>query len=846
MSEKLFPFVIPWDDSSENITNISGWIEKPAGKNGFITVKEGKFYTGDGKRIRFFGTNLTFGACFPEKDVAEKVAKRMARFGINIVRFHHMDSRYAPNGILDPTYKDKLHLDPGQLDKLDYFIYQLKKNGIYVDLNLKVSRKLTDAEGFPDWEKLPVMDKGVDIFEHRMIGYQKIYARDLLTHLNPYTGTRYVDEPAVAIIEINNENSLFLSWWRGWRTRNDKLPEHYTKELNLLWNLFLKRKYGSTSFMNLPGKQDLKEDLLEGKEWSLHTFRKAKAEIHRDTEEPYGEALKIIIDNPGLEGLDVQVSSEVNLKGKIPYTLSFWAKADKPRGLVFYIREPRFKEPTEFIYFVSVFKIFKLSSDWKRCEFSFELPENLDGAELVFTPSTRARGNIWISSISLRPGGSYGLKDGESIEKGNISLLDRNSFSRRSPQLQRDFLEFLWTLEEKYYTEMYRYIKENLKAKPLVAGTQLRYSIFPIQAKLDFIDAHAYWQHPRFPVKPWDPENWIVPNLSMVNSKGGTLRALASMRVNGYPYTVSEYNHPAPNTYSSEGFLLLAAYAAFQDWDGVFSFAYCNRVNGWKMRYIPNFFNVSAHPTKLVTLPASAAMFLRGDVEPGKVTVKGVFDKESILEVLRTRGPAGLSIYALGAPLATILKHKVALRYGEEKQDCVVTDVHDKDKVIISDTNQLVWDLSIPDAGYVTVNTRKSKMLVGFIRKRTFNLGEVKISPGETMQDWACITLTVMEGEDFSSSNRILVTATGYVENTNMGWNEEKNSVGTRWGEPPSLVEGIPAKITLPVPAERVKVYALDEKGFRKTEVPVEEDKGKATFMIGPQYKTLWYEIETK
>ena len=38
----LFPFVISFD-APDNITNISKLIDAPAGKNGFVRVKDGKF-----------------------------------------------------------------------------------------------------------------------------------------------------------------------------------------------------------------------------------------------------------------------------------------------------------------------------------------------------------------------------------------------------------------------------------------------------------------------------------------------------------------------------------------------------------------------------------------------------------------------------------------------------------------------------------------------------------------------------------------------------------------------------------------------------------------------------------
>src|SRR5207302_5569479 len=130
-ADELFPFAPPWDDASPSATNISAWLEKPAGAHGFVVARDGHFFAGD-KRIRVFGVNVAFGGNFPTHADAEKVAARMAKFGINCVRFHHMETSTAPNGIVQ---NDKRTLDPEALDRLDYFIEQLKKNGVYANLN---------------------------------------------------------------------------------------------------------------------------------------------------------------------------------------------------------------------------------------------------------------------------------------------------------------------------------------------------------------------------------------------------------------------------------------------------------------------------------------------------------------------------------------------------------------------------------------------------------------------------------------------------------------------------------------------------------------------------------------
>jgi hypothetical protein len=108
--------------------------------------------------------------------------------------------------------------------------------------------------------------------------------------------------------------------------------------------------------------------------------------------------------------------------------------------------------------------------------------------------------------------------------------------------------------------------------------------------------------------------------------------------------------------------------------------------------------------------------------------------------------------------------------------------------------------------------------------------------------------MTAMEGDLSAAPFRLLITATGYAENTKMGWkNPEKTSVGKNWGEAPSLVEGIPARITLPLPAKNVEAWALDERGQRKTKLPAQaSENGNTIIAIGPQWQTLWYEVEAK
>lgn len=195
--------------------DVSFLLDAPAGNHGFIQVKDGHLATGEGKRIRFWGVNITDWSKgsrqIPSKRDAAFWAATLARFGVNCVRFQFLDFE-SPRGLINSHRKDTRALDPEQLDREDFFVYQLEKRGIYVDFNLLVGRPFKAADGVHDAGLLRQGAKGTSLFDPTMIELQKEYARQLLGHRNSYTKLKYTDDPAIAIVEINNENALNIGY----------------------------------------------------------------------------------------------------------------------------------------------------------------------------------------------------------------------------------------------------------------------------------------------------------------------------------------------------------------------------------------------------------------------------------------------------------------------------------------------------------------------------------------------------------------------------------------------------------------------------------------------------------
>lgn len=817
-SADRFPFVIPWDDATPTIVDLSAWNEKPAGKDGFVVAKDGHLFAGE-KRIRFFGVNFCFGANFPDKEAAPKIAARLAKLGVNCVRFHHMDMQSAPAGIFA---NDGVALDPERLERLDFFVAQLKEQGIYTNLNLHVSRTHPDR---PPAEKTgnPVFDKGVDNFSAAMIALQKDYARALLTHVNPHTGNAYAQEPAVAFVEINNENALLHEWHTGGL---DGIASVYREELSTLWTQFLSGR-GSDDELRRRFAEGAREAgsemLLAGSThshsgWAIEEHEGAKASV-RVT----GDVMELTTSGAAKEPWHAQMTRgwlQVN-EGE-GYTLRFRAKSGGTERIQVVLSQAH--EPWQPFDSREVV----LGPEWQ--DFSVDLRATSDdkNARVSFSGLARTVPTTFaFTGFSLRRTAVDGTIARNAA--GKFAAFTRADFARRTPGAQEEWMRFLWSAEEGYWPAMRRFLREDLGVRALVIGTQLGWSPFPIQQTMDVLDSHAYWQHPEFPGRSWDPANWKIKNLPMAGAPGGgTLPPLALQRVDDKPYLCTEYNHSAPNSYDAETFPLLCAYAALQDWDGVFAFAYSHRTDEWDKRYVSSFFDIDQHPTKLATLPAALSLFRRGDVSVARESsIAAIHINDAILQAGRTGPRLGAELF--GVKSAEALIRRVGVRQADGEN--FAARPAPGGPSFTSDTNELTWNT---EKRVVLINAPRSKGVIGEGKGRSYDLGDVKIA---VQSDWACVQATVVEGESFAKARKILITAVGSVENTGMKWHDaDKTTVGQDWGKAPSLVEGIAATLTFP---SAKKAWALDERGKRRGEVPVRD----GVIVLKPGAHAVWFEV---
>ena len=206
----LKPFVMDHRRGGSSLADVSFLLDPPAGKDGFISHPGRPFRPARRPAHSFLGRaphRLEPGLhpAAPERrclDVRGHPGALRRRIWSGCTS--SIWPRRAASST--PRSTDSRSFDRDQLDRLDFLIAELKKRGIYVDLNLNVGRSYKAGDGVRDFDKIR-WGKGLTLFDPRLIELQKEYAKNLLTHVNPYTRTEYRNEPAIAIVEILNENA---------------------------------------------------------------------------------------------------------------------------------------------------------------------------------------------------------------------------------------------------------------------------------------------------------------------------------------------------------------------------------------------------------------------------------------------------------------------------------------------------------------------------------------------------------------------------------------------------------------------------------------------------------------
>jgi hypothetical protein len=468
-----------------------------------------------------------------------------------------------------------------------------------------------------------------------------------------------------------------------------------------------------------------------------------------------------------------------------------------------------------------------LTPEWQWVDLSFRPQGTIAGEGRINFGLRNVPGIVEIADLSLTAGAApMTLAANQTLEQGTIPTVPGESGSPAG----EDFLRFLADTDRATAHALATFIRKELGLKSMLVDTQASYGglegLRREIADSDFVDMHAYWQHPDF-AAGWSKLRFHIDNTTQAAAPdGGALGSLAVYRVAGKPFTVGEYNVPAPNDTASEMLPMYSTIAALQDWDAIYAYTYLDFSAEWDADHLLGFFDLAGNPGAQSFLPVAALAFRKQLLAPATIAARLALpvglDKdpplvgESALAKLWT---------AAGLPPALLSSRRLEIVPNGRRPPPAAPTNH---------ADQLRWDAA---AARFTVDAPALRVAAGRLAGTAFDLGDVHFAVGELPRGDASIALVALDGLPLATSKEMLLVAAARVENTGMQWNDTRTGL-VSWGHGPALAEYVPLTITLPWPSARAE--RLDPTGAIAAPLAVEEASGKSILHLDRE-PSLWF-----
>lgn len=379
------------------------------------------------------------------------------------------------------------------------------------------------------------------------------------------------------------------------------------------------------------------------------------------------------------------------------------------------------------------------------------------------------------------------------------------------------FLRFLHGLQDAVLAEQIRFVKDELGVKAMV--TSLNYiSDIPLtllRKRFDLVDNHAYFDHPGFPEKQWSLP-YSYRQQSAIERMASVPRGLMASRLPGKPFIVTEFNYCNPNVFRAEGGPLIGGYAALQDWDALYRFAWSHGSGSIYKLGGAYGFDAANDPMAQLTDRIAIAMFRRGDVEPAKVTYAYEVPQDCFEQKLTGGFPAFFQNLGLVAgigsvpqgdrsvPKGTVELSPEAARNPGALKDARIAKLWreaNEKRIAVSATGQLRLDAN---ANSFTVTTPRTESVT--LKSGSLAAGTLRVKDASCFQTVAAISL---DGKPLDASDSVLVVQLTNIANTGLLFTNESKTVVTKTGGLPLLVQKGSALVEL-ASRRPYKVTALD------------------------------------
>ncbi|MCS6965752.1 MAG: hypothetical protein NZ473_03170 [Candidatus Kapabacteria bacterium] len=825
----------------------------------WLQIRDGDLTDSRGVPQRFIGAVLYFTACFPDSLTAVRAAARLHALGFNAVAIRGIDiSNWNPASILR-SGTSSTELDPNQIQRLDWFLYQLKRHGIRVYLALHSRWTPRRDDGVARWDSVPSGGKVLLYTDPAFQQRHRQIVRMLMEHVNPYTGRAYKADPTIAWVELSEENSLPYYWLINRLHYPGGMLSHYhSRQLDTLFNRFLLRKYGSDAGLRsawFTPAADTQNFIRDGgfedefnPAWVFNANTGVAQAVFRfaeldKREGRYAGQIRIAQTNGSPSAVYLYTGTQT-AQGRL-YELRFWARASHAnRRFRFLIYNGEFPYQGLGLYVDTA-----LTATWVEYRFRFRATDSAPGARLLFYFG-QDTGDVFLDAVQLRMLNEAPLQSGESLLNFSVERARYADLVSTPLPRMRDNVEFYTELQRSYYESMYRFLRDTLGYRGIVVGGTLLSMLNDLWSmqRMDATAELTGWDYRRNRSQPQG--SWFIANTPMLgHASAGNLPELAHAAVRGKP-TIAFYLMPFPSAHMGEMPILVPAYAAYQGWDAVFFHYLADARETYSLPFIgPNkHYELWANSAVLSLLPAAAAAYRSGVISPAQETIWLQQTRHALLHPQWQQSSFWLqystdhrimlfrrvALDSFTASRQTMLPHR---QIPELVQSPV--DIGN----LLSDTEELLWNardtlFTITTPRYIAATGRLQGILA---------FQDVRLERLDRGQ-FGSVSWLSLDTAELSKARWSLLTLSSRACNDSTVW-EGNISIWQGWGKEPVLMEGMRVRLSWLSDADTVRVYGLDSTArlaFGPFE-PVRLPNGRLSLTIDqthPLQQTPWFVIE--
>lgn len=385
-----------------------------------------------------------------------------------------------------------------------------------------------------------------------------------------------------------------------------------------------------------------------------------------------------------------------------------------------------------------------------------------------------------------------------------------------------EFTQFLIEKEAQALDEMISFVKKDIAFRGLLTNYNFNeyYFYLPLRNKLDFVDNHAYQDHPNYPKQAWKLPASFSQKASLDSWCSVPLR-LAASREFGKPYTLTEMSFCNPNRFRAECGPVFGALSALQDYDGYYRFSHGpNHDNE-----VPTYFNIDKDALAQISEKIIFFLFGRGDIQPAKDAIAFTWTPEMIkslpsLNASFSENCARLALFGRTGtlPAGDIQKGISPLPIEPEWEAHIpqswkgALDAVKSSSRIQSSTGEIEYDPAARSISAVSLKSEAFTIQSGAISGRV-----VSVKSADSFQT---ISVHSLDGLPIDKSSSILIFHLSNLAAEGMAFHDKSMTLLENWGKLPLLVRAAKADIAIKNSvADKMKVYRINIDGTRRNEL---------------------------